>query len=133
MRRRAAVALSVLAVAAGACSSSPGDRSPEPSTSPPSGASPSPSSSPSSSSPATPPPRAASPPPSPSPSSPTPATSSPDTPSGPVSGGFAVIGDFGSGNEDEQAVSDAVRAWSGTHRVDALVTAGDNVYESGQP
>jgi len=56
----------------------------------------------------------------------------PTTP--PTSGfGFAVIGDFGSGDASERAVSDAVRAWSSNHRLDAIVTTGDNVYESGAP
>lgn len=44
-----------------------------------------------------------------------------------------VIGDFGSGDLQEGAVADAVRRWAGRHPVDALVTTGDNVYESGAP
>ena len=47
--------------------------------------------------------------------------------------GLVVIGDFGSGNRSEEAVARAVRRWTRHHRVDALVTTGDNVYETGSP
>ncbi len=47
--------------------------------------------------------------------------------------GFAVIGDFGSGNADERAVAGEIRRWSRSHPLDAIVTTGDNVYETGQP
>mgnify|MGYP001812601544 FL=1 len=39
---------------------------------------------------------------------------------------FAVIGDFGSGNEDEQAVANLVDSWD----VDFVITTGDNFYLS---
>ena len=35
---------------------------------------------------------------------------------------FAVIGDFGSGNQDEQDVADLVESWD----VDFIITTGDN-------
>lgn len=46
---------------------------------------------------------------------------------------FVVIGDFGTGEASEQDVSQAVREWTRGHRVDALITTGDNIYESGDP
>ena len=46
---------------------------------------------------------------------------------------FVALGDFGSGDPAEYAVARAIRAWTGSHPVDALVTTGDNVYEGGQP
>ena len=39
---------------------------------------------------------------------------------------FAVIGDFGSGNQDEQDVADLVASWD----VDFIITTGDNYYLS---
>jgi hypothetical protein len=39
---------------------------------------------------------------------------------------FAVIGDFGSGNQDEQDVADLVESWD----VDFIITTGDNYYLS---
>lgn len=47
--------------------------------------------------------------------------------------GFGVIGDFGSGDENEHAVADEMRQWADDHPLDAVVTTGDNVYESGLP
>lgn len=47
--------------------------------------------------------------------------------------GFAVLGDFGSGTGDEHAVADEMRSWADDHRLDAVVTTGDNVYENGLP
>jgi len=69
-------------------------------------------------------------------SSPSPNAGAAPTPSiaPPADGfGFAVIGDFGSGDASERTVANAIREWSSTHRLDALVTTGDNVYESGAP
>jgi Calcineurin-like phosphoesterase len=46
--------------------------------------------------------------------------------------GFVAFGDFG-GGEAQAAVAQQVTAWAATHRVDALVTTGDNVYPDGDP
>jgi len=46
---------------------------------------------------------------------------------------FAVIGDFGSGDEAESAVASAVHAWVADRDAVALVTTGDNVYDDGNP
>jgi 3',5'-cyclic AMP phosphodiesterase CpdA len=44
-----------------------------------------------------------------------------------------AFGDFG-GGKDQQAVAAAIERWvTAGHRVDALVTTGDNVYEDGDP
>jgi Calcineurin-like phosphoesterase len=52
---------------------------------------------------------------------------------GPVLSGFVAFGDFG-GGEDQHAVAAAIQRWVATgHRVDALVTTGDNVYDNGDP
>lgn len=42
--------------------------------------------------------------------------------------GFVVVGDFGSGDEIEQAVAADVEGWAERHPINALVTTGDNVY-----
>jgi 3',5'-cyclic AMP phosphodiesterase CpdA len=47
--------------------------------------------------------------------------------------GFVFIGDFGTGDEDEEALSSAIRAWVRSRPFDALVTLGDNVYDDGSP
>ncbi len=53
--------------------------------------------------------------------------------SGPVLSGFVAFGDFG-GGKDQHAVAAAIQRWVATgHRVDALVTTGDNVYDDGDP
>jgi 3',5'-cyclic AMP phosphodiesterase CpdA len=52
--------------------------------------------------------------------------------SAPIRSGFVAFGDFG-GGPAQRAVADAMARWAGTHRVDALVTTGDNVYERGEP
>jgi acid phosphatase len=52
-------------------------------------------------------------------------------PSGPVR--FVVLGDFGNGSQAELDVAGAIEDWTDAHPVDALVTTGDNVYESGAP
>jgi hypothetical protein len=64
------------------------------------------------------------------------ATAAPSTrevrPAWPVRSGFLAFGDFG-GGPAQQAVADAMERWAARHRVDALVTTGDNVYERGEP
>lgn len=65
----------------------------------------------------------------------TPADSSQDDSSqtGLVLSGFVAFGDFGGGARQE-AVADAMERWvAAGHRVDALATTGDNVYETGDP
>lgn len=52
---------------------------------------------------------------------------------GPVVSGFVAFGDFG-GGQAQQVVATAIERWvAAGHRVDALVTTGDNVYEDGDP
>jgi Calcineurin-like phosphoesterase len=52
---------------------------------------------------------------------------------GKVLSGFVAFGDFGGGFAQE-AVARAIERWvAGGHRVDALVTTGDNVYDRGEP
>lgn len=47
--------------------------------------------------------------------------------------GFIAIGDFG-GGEGQQSVADQMLRWKKAgHRVDAIVTVGDNVYDHGEP
>jgi hypothetical protein len=51
----------------------------------------------------------------------------------PVLSGFVAFGDFGGGSA-QRAVSTAIQTWvDGGHRVDALVTTGDNVYDAARP
>lgn len=50
---------------------------------------------------------------------------------GPVD--LAVIGDFGTGEEAERQVAEALRRWSDRGSMDLLLTTGDNVYGSGHP
>jgi Calcineurin-like phosphoesterase len=52
--------------------------------------------------------------------------------SSPVRSGFVAFGDFG-GGPAQRAVAAAMSRWAAGHRVDALVTTGDNVYERGEP
>ncbi|MBA3350486.1 MAG: metallophosphoesterase [Actinobacteria bacterium] len=47
--------------------------------------------------------------------------------------GFVVIGDFGTGEASEHDVARVVHNWAQSHPVDALLTTGDNVYDSGNP
>jgi 3',5'-cyclic AMP phosphodiesterase CpdA len=69
----------------------------------------------------------------PAPSATTPATTSARRPpAGPVRSGFVAFGDFG-GGPAQAAVADAMERWAARHRVDALVTTGDNVYQRGEP
>jgi Calcineurin-like phosphoesterase len=51
---------------------------------------------------------------------------------GAVLSGFVAFGDSGSGKA-QHAVAAAIERWAARHRVDALVTTGDNVYEDGDP
>jgi 3',5'-cyclic AMP phosphodiesterase CpdA len=52
---------------------------------------------------------------------------------GPVLSGFVAFGDFG-GGKAQHAVATAIERWvAAGHRIDALVTTGDNVYEDGDP
>jgi predicted phosphodiesterase len=44
---------------------------------------------------------------------------------------LVVIGDYGSGDETEEAVAADVRRWVERHHTDAIVTTGDNVYPEG--
>jgi Calcineurin-like phosphoesterase len=55
-----------------------------------------------------------------------------DSRSVPVRSGFVAFGDFG-GGPAQGAVAAAMSRWAAGHRVDALVTTGDNVYERGEP
>jgi 3',5'-cyclic AMP phosphodiesterase CpdA len=50
----------------------------------------------------------------------------------PVVSGFVAFGDFG-GGAAQYAVASAMSRWAANHRVDALVTTGDNVYPTGEP
>ena len=46
---------------------------------------------------------------------------------------FAVLGDVGTGDANEQAIADLVAATEGADPYDALVLLGDNVYPAGDP
>ena len=60
-------------------------------------------------------------------------TTSATVPAGePVVSGFVAFGDFGGGGA-QYAVASAMTKWAANHRVDALVTTGDNVYPTGEP
>jgi 3',5'-cyclic AMP phosphodiesterase CpdA len=50
----------------------------------------------------------------------------------PVRSGFVAFGDFGGGPAQHE-VARAMERWAAGHRVDALVTTGDNVYNRGEP
>lgn len=67
----------------------------------------------------------------------TPPTASPLTvatspPTAVAESGFVAFGDFG-GGQAQAAVAQQMTAWAAAHRVDALVTTGDNVYPDGDP
>lgn len=51
---------------------------------------------------------------------------------GAVLSGFVAFGDFG-GGKAQHTVAAAIERWAARHRVDALVTTGDNVYDDGDP
>jgi Calcineurin-like phosphoesterase len=54
-------------------------------------------------------------------------------PQGEVVAGFVAFGDFG-GGDAQDAAAGAMERWAADgHRVDALVTTGDNVYNRGEP
>jgi tartrate-resistant acid phosphatase type 5 len=57
-------------------------------------------------------------------------TTAPD-PDVPIAG-FVAFGDFG-GGPGQRGVAQAMLRWAASHRVDALVTTGDNVYDVGSP
>jgi hypothetical protein len=66
----------------------------------------------------------------------TPSPSSSASAPGPrgVRSGFIAFGDFGTGTSAQRAVAKAMAGWAAAgHRVDALVTTGDNVYPDGNP
>jgi Calcineurin-like phosphoesterase len=63
---------------------------------------------------------------------PRPPTATAAVPRGPVRSGLVAFGDSG-GGPAQPAVARAMERWAATHRVDALVTTGDNVYERGEP
>jgi 3',5'-cyclic AMP phosphodiesterase CpdA len=46
---------------------------------------------------------------------------------------LVAIGDFGTGGADEGAIAAAVDRWTDRFPINALLTTGDNVYESGNP
>jgi predicted phosphodiesterase len=46
----------------------------------------------------------------------------------PTSGSLLVVGDWGSGDDAEREVAAAMRSYSLTHKVDAILTTGDNFY-----
>jgi 3',5'-cyclic AMP phosphodiesterase CpdA len=76
--------------------------------------------------------------PEPDPTAPTTATAPPVStpaaePDGEVVSGFVAFGDFGGGDAQHE-VARAMERWvADGHRVDALVTTGDNVYDNGEP
>lgn len=47
--------------------------------------------------------------------------------------GVVFVGDFGTGDENEQNLASSIRSWVSTRPFDALVTLGDNVYDEGDP
>jgi Calcineurin-like phosphoesterase len=55
-----------------------------------------------------------------------------EEPTGQVRSGLVAFGDFG-GGDAQPAVAGAMERWAAGHRVDALVTTGDNVYQRGEP
>ena len=61
-----------------------------------------------------------------------PATATTVAPGGQVRSGLVAFGDFG-GGPAQPAVARAMERWAARHRVDALVTTGDNVYNDGDP
>jgi acid phosphatase len=46
---------------------------------------------------------------------------------------IVALGDFGTGESAESQVASAIERWSDDHGIDALVSTGDNVYDSGNP
>jgi hypothetical protein len=71
--------------------------------------------------------------PRPDPTTAPPSPAAAPAPSGKVVSGFVAFGDFGGGDAQHE-VARAMERWAADgHRVDALVTTGDNVYNSGEP
>ena len=56
-----------------------------------------------------------------------------ETPSEPEPFSFAVVGDFGTGDSNQQAVADRMCSWRRDHGFDVVFTTGDNVYPDGDP
>ena len=46
---------------------------------------------------------------------------------------FAVIGDFGTGDDVQRSVAERMCKWRREHRFDIAVTTGDNIYPDGDP
>jgi predicted phosphodiesterase len=46
---------------------------------------------------------------------------------------FAVIGDFGTGDEVQRSVARRMCKWHGKHAFDTVITTGDNIYPDGDP
>jgi acid phosphatase len=46
---------------------------------------------------------------------------------------FAVIGDFGTGDDVQRSVARRMCAWHGKHPFDTAITTGDNIYPDGDP
>jgi 3',5'-cyclic AMP phosphodiesterase CpdA len=44
---------------------------------------------------------------------------------------FAVIGDFGTGGDEQAAVADRMCKWRAAHPYDDVITTGDNIYDIG--
>jgi Calcineurin-like phosphoesterase len=63
---------------------------------------------------------------------PAPSTTATAAPRGSVRSGLVAFGDFGGGPAQAE-VARAMQRWAAGHRVDALVSTGDNVYERGEP
>ncbi|MEO3861404.1 metallophosphoesterase [Acrocarpospora sp. B8E8] len=61
------------------------------------------------------------------------ATVAGSVPSDPQQIGFLAIGDFGTGGKAQRRVAAAMKRWASRHRVDAIITTGDNVYPDGRP
>lgn len=55
------------------------------------------------------------------------------TSSEPEAFSFAVVGDFGTGDSNQQAVADRMCSWRANHGFDLVFTTGDNVYPDGDP
>jgi len=55
------------------------------------------------------------------------------TAAAPADAGFLAFGDAGTGDATQQGVADEMVRWATDHRVDALVEAGDDVYDVGDP
>lgn len=54
-------------------------------------------------------------------------------PDGPPLMRFAVIGDFGSGTDEQFALGQRMCEWEENHPFKVVVTTGDNIYDAGEP